>query len=156
MTIPMLAPVETKKLKTVVTLFINLTTFATASVVYKLGPINIICGAIGVFFFAGMFPAIIFNGVMLAPPPERREGDRAPVLVRNGKSGSDSLFSGPLQDSLLPAEAADNGGSWRNYGFRALLVLLVTFSFLAMVLGLRTTTNFSQDLMANCRETLEL
>lgn len=113
------------------TLLVNGASWAVALVATNLGLLNILCGAVSVFFFVGLFPALITNTLLVG-----RSREKAELMVPE------------LEEGLL---SSDGGAGKYVWPSRFGLAVLVVFSFLGMCLGLVNTTNYSDALMGNCQ-----
>mmetsp|Transcript_58954 Transcript_58954/g.172578 ORF Transcript_58954/g.172578 Transcript_58954/m.172578 type:complete len:494 (+) Transcript_58954:62-1543(+) len=146
---PMVAPLAESR-RTMGVMGINLAALVTSFNVSNLGVINVLNGAVSVFFFVGLFPAVIalqvLNGMAAAP------GD--------GTGPADSARSGTLQiltealisrDSALASPTRKPSLSTYSFWYSPMpMVCLVLLSFVVMVLGLSNTTNDAQNLGRHC------
>lgn len=122
-----------EKRRTLGVLLVNALVLFVSMHVDNLGAINVACGALSVFFFVGLYPAVIALG----------------VLNRSGGSAS-GLRSG-LQQSLLFGDAAPAKSAEPDpcYGVVP-MALLTILSLAVMALGLMLRGNGSDELVHSC------
>jgi amino acid permease len=122
---PMVTPMG-ERLKPLGVVLINACALCIAFAVSNLGIVNVINGSLGVFFLAGLFPAVVALGV--------RTGKQAGV--------------GALEEGLLPHT---RDGVLEGFWYSAPpMIGLILLSFTVMVLSLQNTTSDAQNLGGHC------
>jgi len=122
---PMVTPLG-ERWRSVGVVLINACALCIAFIVSNLGVVNIINGAVGVFFLFGLFPAIVALGVRTGKQNAQGELEKGLLLYERGGVLESSWYSTPPMTCLC----------------------LVTFA--VMVLSLLNTTNDAQNLSRYC------
>jgi len=124
---PMVAPLEESQ-QPIGKVVLNISSLVVAFFVKNLGVVNVINGALGIFFLVGLYPAVMALGVLNQSTRQNGNGEleRGLLAHANGDSTASCWYSTPM------------------------MACLVVLSFFGMVLGLSHTQNDAGNLSRNC------